>query len=404
LQPIQPKSDRLSSLTIRTYNEHEEEMVGLNWRVLKENLGGGRWRPRSIEEHLHAAAQWLARAQDVTPDDGVAHSYDLRTGGWKPSYPETTGYIIPTLYDYAARFDAPEFARRAERMARWEVAEQLPEGGVRAGTMDADPVVPTIFNTGQVLFGLLRAWRESGDGLFLDALTRAADWLVAAQDGDGKWSRFHSPFSDQTVNPYNTRTAFGMAQCAQATGRDDWMRAAQANVEWALGTAAENGWLAGNCLTASGNALTHTIAYSIRGILEVGAIAGRDEFVQAALDMARRVAAAQRRDGALPGRLDPQWQPAEKWSCITGNSQMAINWLRLAAITGERGLIEPARRANRFNMSVQDLNSRDPGVRGGLKGSHPVNGEYLNYSFPNWAAKFFMDGLMLELDAGKPAG
>ena len=55
-----------------------------------------------------------------------------------------------------------------------------------------------------------------------------------------------------------------------------------------------------------------------------------------------------------------------------------------------------AMRANRFNMSIQDLETSDLNVRGALKGSHPVNQEYMTYRYPNWATKFFMDGLMLE--------
>ncbi len=34
--------------------------------------------------------------------------------------------------------------------------------------------------------------------------------------------------------------------------------------------------------------------------------------------------------------------------------------------------------------------------RGGIKGSFPVNGAYGRYQYLNWAAKFFMDSLMLE--------
>jgi len=75
---------------------------------------------------------------------------------------------------------------------------------------------------------------------------------------------------------------------------------------------------------------------------------------------------------------------------------MAINWLRLTQIAGEKSLADHARRANRFNMRIQDLDHPEPGVRGALKGSHPIDGQYMAYRFPNWAAKFFMDALMLE--------
>jgi hypothetical protein len=48
------------------------------------------------EDHLRAAAQWLAAAQDSQSDGGIAGRYQLGRG-WTSSYPETTGYIVPTF-------------------------------------------------------------------------------------------------------------------------------------------------------------------------------------------------------------------------------------------------------------------------------------------------------------------
>jgi len=149
-------------------------------KALIEGVGVARGKPGDIDVHLASAAEWLCRAQDATPDDGVSANYDIRKGQWSASYPETTGYIITTFYDYAAYSGNGEYAERAERMARWESAIQLEEGGVLAGTIDAEVKAPTIFNTGQVLFGWARAHEETRDPLFADSLTRAADWLVAA--------------------------------------------------------------------------------------------------------------------------------------------------------------------------------------------------------------------------------
>ena len=61
------------------------------------------------ETHLKRTAAWIARAQDATPDQGVSRGNDLlpssksNRDGWQPSYPETTGYIIPTMIDIAER-------------------------------------------------------------------------------------------------------------------------------------------------------------------------------------------------------------------------------------------------------------------------------------------------------------
>lgn len=371
-------------------------------QLIKDKLGAAVYPVDSIETHLKAAADWLLLAQKSTPDDGVAHSYDVRQRAWNASYPETTGYVIPTLYDYAHLYGAPEYAEAARRMALWESEIQMDDGGVRAGTMSAEIVAPTIFNTGQVLFGWAKAWLETHDERFKSSLTRASDWLVEAQDDDGAWRRFASPFATSKLNSYNTRSAFGLVRAYEALGEERWLAAAVKNADWAVGRAFANDWLPDNCLLKMDDesALTHTIAYSIRGILEVGVAAGRQDLIERAVRMSKMVAARQRDDGALPARYLPDWKTRVDWTCVTGNSQMAINWLRLAQITGDASLKEPAIRANRFNMSIQDLNTSDANVRGALKGSHPINGEYMTYRYPNWATKFFMDGLMLEQKFG----
>ena len=350
------------------------------------------------EHHLRAAVGWLLRAQAATPDDGVAHSYDLRRGRWDASYPETTGYIIPTLFDYAELFNEPRCAQAALRMADWEIAVQLPGGGVRAGTMDAEVVAPTIFNTGQVLFGFARAFTATREPRFADALRRAADWLVAAQDADGAWRRFPSPFAPGSeVKAYNTRSAFGLVRAYEALGESRWLEAANANARWALDNALPNGFLPHNCLTANPAPLTHTLAYSMRGLMEVGVATGQPQYIDHAIRMANALAAHQRPDGSLAGRFDANWQPTSRWSCLTGNSQLAINWLRLDRIAGNKKFEKHAIAANRFNMRVQDVRQQDPNRAGALKGSHPFNGGYMTWRYPNWATKFFADALMLEL-------
>lgn len=352
---------------------------------------------------LDAMADWLARAQDAGGGGGVSANYDLQKRRWAGAYPETTGYIIPTLFNYADVSGRTEFRERAIRMADWETEIQLADGGVRAGTMDAKVVAPTIFNTGQVLFGWARAYQETGDERYRESLVRASDWLVEAQDEDGAWRRFASPVASHVLNTYNTRTAYGLAVAAQALGEDRYLEAARRNVVWALSRAEPNGWLPDNCLEDNEHPLTHTIAYAIRGILEVSLIAGDDQGVEIAMNMAQAVAATQRSDGALPGRLDRRWKPYVRWTCVTGNAQMSIIWLRLATLKGQEDFRAAADKAIRFNLSILDTENADPAVRGGVKGSHPFYGGYMRYRFPNWAAKFLLDALMLREDSTRIA-
>lgn len=365
-------------------------------------LLSGRWTRPAVDARrgLQAAAEWLALAQDATGCGGVSAYYDAAKRQWAGAYPETTGYIIPTFLRYADFSGKNEYRERALHMAVWESDIQLPEGGVRAGTMDATQIVPTVFNTGQVLFGWLSAWQQTRYARFRDSALRAADWLVAAQDPDGAWRRFASPFAAHAVNTYNTRVAFALAKASRALQEPRYLDAAVRNVQWALTQMHPNGWLENNDLEDNERPLTHTIAYATRGILEVGLVAGNSTFVDAAARIARAVAQTQRHDGALPGRLDSAWRAASRWTCVTGNAQMAIIWQRLAAEIGEHAWKPAAERANRFNLSIQDVTATDGAVRGGMPGSYPRSGGYMKNRYPNWAAKFFMDALMLQLEAG----
>jgi hypothetical protein len=121
----------------------------------------------------------------------VAQTWLVRSRRWAPSYPETTGYIIPTLYRYAAITGDEDCRARARRMADWEIDIQLPGGGVLAGAL-GDSDKPTVFNTGQVIFGWVRAFEEEQDERYRDAAVRASAWLCDIMDDDGCWRKFGS--------------------------------------------------------------------------------------------------------------------------------------------------------------------------------------------------------------------
>jgi hypothetical protein len=353
------------------------------------------------ERHLQAVIEWLCRAQDATGSGGVSRSYSLRfrrahgRRGWLAAYPETTGYIIPTFLAYAARVGRAEYRERALRMAQWEIDVQLESGAVQGGVIGHAPS-PAIFNTGQVLFGWAAAFRETGDPRFQKAASRAADFLVDAQDADGAWRRHGSRFARPGVNVYDARTAWGLLDASLVTGDPRHRDGALRNLRYVLTRQRPNGWFEECCLDDDRRPLLHTIAYTMEGLLEGGAIAGDADLIAAARRAADALLARQRPDGSLSGRFDDQWQATARWSCLTGDAQTAIVWLRLGEITGEGRYVEGGQRLNRYLMSTQDLGATDPGVRGGIKGSDPIYGEYGSHEYLNWAAKFFADALMLE--------
>ena len=141
------------------------------------------------EARARAAAQWLLRAQSATPDYGVSLGYfpwDRGRSRWRPSYPETTGYIITSLLFFSESFGDPTFQQAALRMARWEIEVQMPSGAVQGGPVcPPERQTPAAFNTGMVLDGWCSAYeRENTDDL-LAAARRAANFLVNDLDEHG---------------------------------------------------------------------------------------------------------------------------------------------------------------------------------------------------------------------------
>jgi hypothetical protein len=332
-----------------------------SYRELARDYMFGLRKPSDPETHMEHAVGWLYRAQDQHGDRGVSHSYRLDQG-WLPSYPEVTGYIIPSLLNWANATGDAGARERALAMADWEASVQLREGGIPS-LMDGDPVV---FDTGQVLFGWVSAYRESGNRTYLDCGRRAGDWLLGMMDADGVWRKGGA--GRPAPLAYNARTAWAMLELARA-GDDD----RYADDE---------------------HPLLHTIAYTARGQLECGLILGDERLVEAAHRTANAVRARVGGNGGIAGRFDREWQPAVRWACLTGMAQMCLVWSRLPAGGGDPGFEPAARRVLSYLMGTQDVTAGNEGLRGGIKGAFPVNGAYGRYSVLSWATKFFLDALM----------
>jgi uncharacterized protein YyaL (SSP411 family) len=373
--------------------------------VVHGYLAVPRRTPVDYTTALNGAIDWICRAQDASGDGGVARSYTLayhrsiKRSGWTPSYPETTGYIIPTMFDYARRTQRDDLFARAVRMTDWETDIQMPNGAVKGGTVDA-PSTPAVFNTGQVLFGWVRAFEETRKQRYLDAAVRASDFLVSVQDPDGAWRKALGGFASSAIASYtyNTRTAWGLYLVGVATGSHVYKDSAMRNIDFALTEQQPNGWLRNNCLYDRERPLVHTIAYSLRGILEIGMAAREERYIAAARRGADQLLQKQREDGSLAGRYDAQWEPTVTYSCLTGNAQMGTVWARLFHLTGEAKYLEGLTRVNEYLRRVQWHGTGNPGLDGGISGSFPLHGRYNKFQVLNWAAKFFADSLMFEDD------
>jgi rhamnogalacturonyl hydrolase YesR len=357
---------------------------------IRRDITGEQNTPQDTRKHLECAIEWLYRSQEATGTDGSASAYNLVLG-WGGAYPETTGYIVPTLYDYAERSGTTPPRVRAESMASWLLTTQLEHGGFPAGDDPGPDSEPSIFNTGQIILGLVRAFDETGDERYREATRRAGEWLVSVQHADGYWDRYD--YND-VVHSYSSRVGWALLEAFEATGVEAFRTAGKNNLYWVADQQRENGWFERCGFDQGDDPFLHTLAYTIRGLLEGGLLLDDAEL----FDRARRSADAflelQDREGILTGQYDAHLDGPEFY-CLTGNAQMAVIWYRLFEETSEERYRRAADETVAFLKRKQRMDG-PPEVRGGLKGSHPVWQRYMYLRYPNWATKFLADALLLS--------
>jgi hypothetical protein len=366
-------------------------------RLIARDLFGVRDRHvLSHRVHLERVIDWLCAAQDARdrkPDRGGVSAGWSFEDGWLPSYPETSGYIVETFLAASEILGRPDLRARATRIVDWLLSVQHPDGAF-PGHFGEPGSRPVIFNTGQIMHGMLAGYLQLGRADCHDAALRAGHWLVRQQDPDGCWRRFEHRDIPHT---YNTRATWALLAAGRVAGDARLVDAATRNLEWALGQQNEAGWFDNNAFTPGAAPFTHTIAYAIRGFLECGVLLGEERYLQAAEKAARALARAQRHNGWIAGAFGRDWDATARYCCLTGVAQMALNWIRLAQERGANGLLEHARRGLAFLKREQMTPDAGHSIRGAIAGSAPIWGAYSRFEFPNWAAKFFADALMMDM-------
>lgn len=353
-----------------------------------------------LVERADLGVSFLVRAIEACGGQGAATFYSrfycpLR--GWFWPYPETTGYIIPTLLEYAAFANRPELAQLAVRQADWILTLQYENGALPGGHVAHGQKRPaSIFNTGQMILGLVAAADHTRDEKYLNSAIQAAQWLAGEVDEtEGTWTR-HG-FSSEKKPSYYTRVCWPMLEVWART-RDDSIRTAAVRVldtirGWQLPSGGFTGWM-----FETGKAgYTHTVAYVLRGFLESARLLGEagKPFEQAAYRCADALRRRMELRGRLAGAYHGDLRGVYWYTCLTGNCQIALNWMIIYERTGDARFLSAAFKALQFVIERQKVRPLDPNLRGAIAGSSPIWGRYLTLRYPNWAPKFFVDACLM---------
>jgi hypothetical protein len=354
--------------------------------------------PKKKQSSLKDATAWLLRAQEVQPDAGFG-SFHL-INGWSSSYPETSGYIIPTLLNFAVLNGDENIKARLKKSADWLIEIQKPSGGWQGGRVQENKT-EIVFNTAQIIRGMLAMYQEFREEKYLKSAEKAGDWLCEIQHDGGYWKKFALM---EKPRVYDSYVDAPLLELWKTSKKEKYKIHALKNLDWIVDHKQEpNGWFedCDNTVKRNAKPILHTISYTIDGLLDSGILLDDLKYIEAAILPANVLLEKFNKNHYLNGRFDRQWNGSE-YMLTTGCAQIAIIWLKLAQLKNDKNYFIAAQDMNNLLVYIQNRKGCDSkDTRGAMPGSFPVWGRYEPFAFPNWACKYFCDSLLLEQKLAK---
>ena len=303
------------------------------------------------------ARQWIIR--NTVQNKGI-----VITNRQRRIYQEVTGYYIPTLLQWGMRDLAINYTKY--------LCEIQQDSGA---WLNNDETLESVFNTGQVLRGLL-----SASDIYPEAkehLIKGCDWLISNMNDDGRlvptegtvWSSLG--FNSELIHLYCLPP---LRETGIKYGIDKYVDAADKILEYYKNYYFDD--------ISNFNYLSHFYAYILEALLDLGEI----NIVRHAMGKIERI---QKFDGSVPALNNCNWV------CSTGLFQLSIVWFKL-------GDYAHGDKAFDYAVSLQNKS-------GGWYGGYPAKlnllfGKSLQYAtsekvtyFPDeeisWAVKYFFDAL-----------
>lgn len=298
-------------------------------------------------EIYNRAIEWIKN--NTNSGEGIICNTNLTK-----SYPEVSGYYIPTLLRWG-------YKELAIQYAQWLCGIQHADGA----WYDTEGNAPYIFDTAQVLKGLI-AIREVMPEVD-QHIINGCNWILSNMTQEG---RVVSPVKDiwgdnKTISELiHTYCISPIREAGELFHNQIYIDAADKIAAYYTTECRDE--------ILNFNLLSHFYAYVMEAMIDIG----REDLAREAMT---KIASLQKESGAVPAYNNCDW------TCSTGLFQLALVWYRL-------GNIENGDKAFKYACKLQNKS-------GGWYGSYLLedNANEINNYFPDaeisWANKYFLDAL-----------
>ncbi|MEO1712199.1 MAG: hypothetical protein AAFU60_02575 [Bacteroidota bacterium] len=289
-----------------------------------------------LSNHQELALRWLLRSCQANQGGGSSAFYARWRNwrkGWSDPYPETTGYLIPTLFAYQARFPALEPAEAARSCYRWLLSLAQPTGAFTS--LYASSGQPSLFNTGQILLGLTAGYQDQPSPAAEVIINRSIDWcLKAIADSPKNIPGLYFP---GFLAAYYIRAVWPLALAMQVMGRSEEWNQLHPISELLAERIQPDGALVEAGFKPGSAAFLHTIAYTIRGWWELGCLWEDPKTQNRGLQILEHYWRRRNIAGRWAGAYLTPGKDQLQFTCLPGQAQIAILLQKIGKAKGIDG-------------------------------------------------------------------
>ena len=346
----------------------------------------------------NAALDWIIKSLNHNGGNGSSAYYSnlYPPFGWSKAYPETTGYLIPTLIDYDELYPELKLLDKSIQCGDW-ICSLAFENGALPGGLEGSKN-ESIFNTGQMLIGLNSIYSLTKDVKYFKIIDSAVNWLCQNLEENGSWKNY--AYIEGYVPSYYTRVVWPVLASNKFIKSDEITLLMRKALKFYEKKINKNLSITDWGFKKGEKAFTHTIAYTLRGFFESSVILENDNLLNRTIDICEKLLKISAFKGRLAGRYSNTWKGDYNFICLTGNAQLSILFTKIFSINNDVRFLNAALFYMEPVLKAQVLKNNYK--YGAISGSSPFYGRYLTLRYPNWATKFFLDAyLILKKHIGK---
>lgn len=353
------------------------------------------------EEFMHHAFDWLRKASDCWGgSNGFAARYKMIADSWQGPYPETTGYIIPTLREYSSYTNSQEPLLMAEAAAKWLSSRQLSDGSIRCNVevptnnFDSEHEI-VLFDLGAILQGFCSISEMDSKYFFNSEML--ANFIVRNQNDCGLWDKYL--YFDH-FGTHNSLVAYALILSGIQLNNEKITKSGEKCLRNLLCRFRDNGFIDFCSFNNKSHesAFLHPYVYSIEGFLKTALLTKNDEWL-----IPIRTPLEKLKNDMLDtqcfnvSHYNENMGRNSSYIATTSIAQLSDCWLKYAKITGDVEYHEVAGICLDKLCDLMFLNGSHA-IRGGIPSSYPVGGGYGPHTINNWTIKYFIDACIEELN------